>query len=189
MKRSMVIAIGIAAATALALAGCSGSDDEGSDAATDGASAAPVTLSLAGWSLASTPEFQTLADGFHAENPDVTVDVKEYDATNYDTQMIADLAAGSAPDIYVLKNLKNFYTYQSGGQLEDVSDVADGLGEDVNGLSAYRSTARPMGFRTGRTPGTCTTTRTCSTRRGSTTPTAPGPGTTTPPRRSTSPRA
>ena len=50
--------------------------------------------------------------------------MKEYDAANYDTQMIADLAAGSAPDIYVQKNLKNFYTYQNGKQLLDVSDVA-----------------------------------------------------------------
>ena len=37
-------------------------------AAADG----PVTLSLSGWSLATTPEFKTLADGFHAANPDVT---------------------------------------------------------------------------------------------------------------------
>ena len=61
------------------------------------ASSGPVTLTLAGWSLATTPEFKTLADGFHAANPNVTVQLKEYDATNYDTQMIADLAAGKAP--------------------------------------------------------------------------------------------
>lgn len=48
-----------------------------------------------------------------------------------------DLAAGTAPDMYVQKNLKNFFTYQDGGQLLDVSDVAEGLSDDVNGVSAY----------------------------------------------------
>jgi multiple sugar transport system substrate-binding protein len=126
MKRSL------AAVTALllAVAGCSG----GGDSEESG----PVTLSLAGWSLATTPEFQTLADGFRAARPDVTVELKEYDAANYDTQMIADLAAGKAPDIYVQKNLKNFYTYQNGKQLLDVSDVAGKLGKGVGGLSTYQ---------------------------------------------------
>ena len=41
---------------------------------------APVTITLAGWSLATTPEFKTLADGFHAPHPNVTVELKEYDA-------------------------------------------------------------------------------------------------------------
>lgn len=126
MKRS------IAAATALllALAGCSGGDS--------GEDSGSSTLTLAGWSLATTPEFQTLADGFRSVNPDVTIEVKEYDATNYDTQMIADLSAGKAPDIYVQKNLKNFYTYQDGKQLLDVSDVAGKLGSTVGGLSTYQ---------------------------------------------------
>lgn len=134
MQRSTMTALSLAAVAALGLTACSsGSGGGGGEATADG----PVTLTLAGWSLASTPEFQTLADGFHEENPDVTVEVLEYDATNYDTQMVADLSAGSAPDLYVQKNLKNFITYQAGGQLMDVSDVADGLGDDVNGVSAY----------------------------------------------------
>ncbi len=132
MKRNTPIAIGAAAVVALALTACSGGDSGGETTA-DG----PVTLTLAGWSLSSTPEFQTLADAFHAENPDVTVELQEYDATNYDTQMTADLAAGTAPDIYVQKNLKNFYTYQSGQQLLDVSDVVSGLDSATGGLDAY----------------------------------------------------
>ncbi len=53
--------------------------------------------------------------------------------------MTADLAAGTAPDIYILKNLKNFYTYQSGQQLLDVSDVASELDADTGGLDAYEA--------------------------------------------------
>lgn len=137
MKRTTPIAIGTAAVVALTLTACGGGGESGGETATaDG----PVTLTLAGWSLSQTPEFQTLADAFHEENPDVTVEVKEYAAGNdYDTQMTADLAAGTAPDIYILKNLKNFYTYQSGQQLLDVSDVASELDADTGGLDAYEA--------------------------------------------------
>ncbi|MEU7616522.1 extracellular solute-binding protein [Micromonospora rifamycinica] len=108
-------------ALTLVLAGCGGEDEPVDPNA-------PVTISLAGWSLSSTPEFKTLADGFKATHPKVTVELKEYDVVNYDTQMTADLAAGTAPDVYVLKNLKNFNTYQSGGQLLDVSDTGHTIG-------------------------------------------------------------
>lgn len=132
MKRSIAKGVAVLAALTLGLAGCGSGGSEGAS------SGGPVTLTLAGWSLSTTPEFQTLADAFHAEHPDVTVTLKEYDATNYDTQMIADLSAGKAPDIYVQKNLKNFVKYQQGRQLLDVSDVASSLGSQVNGLKAYQ---------------------------------------------------
>ena len=136
MKRSIATGLGIAAAVTMALTACGGG---GTTAASDTkASAAPVTISLAGWSLATTPEFKTLADAFHAANPNITVELKEYDAANYDTQMVADLAAHSAPDMYVQKNLMNFFTYQDGGQLMDVSDVAKKLGKGISGLNAYK---------------------------------------------------
>ncbi|QOC91370.1 ABC transporter substrate-binding protein [Micromonospora craniellae] len=121
MTRAIPGAVCTAMALTLLLAGCGGEDEPVDPNA-------PVTITLAGWSLSSTPEFKTLADGFRATHPNVTVELKEYDAANYDTQMIADLAAGTAPDVYVLKNLKNFYTYQSGGQLLDVSDAGSVLG-------------------------------------------------------------
>jgi multiple sugar transport system substrate-binding protein len=130
MKRAIPAVISAATALALVLAGCGG-EDEPADAN------APVTITLAGWSLSSTPEFKTLADGFKATHPNVTVELKEYDATNYDTQMTADLAAGTAPDVYVLKNLKNFYTYQSGGQLLDVSDATSGIAS-IPALASYQ---------------------------------------------------
>ena len=132
MKRMIPTAAGTAAVV-LALTACSSGGGDEPPAEAEG----PVTLTLAGWSLATTPEFQTLADAYHEENPDVTVELAEYDATEYDTQMIADLAAGSAPDVYVLKNLKNFWTYQDGGQLLDVSDVTEGLDPATGGADFY----------------------------------------------------
>ncbi|WBB89904.1 extracellular solute-binding protein [Verrucosispora sp. WMMC514] len=130
MKRAIPAVVSTAMALTLVLAGCGGEDEPVDPNA-------PVTITLAGWSLSSTPEFKTLADGFKATHSNVTVELKEYDAANYDTQMIADLAAGTAPDVYVLKNLKNFYTYQSGGQLLDVSDAGSALGE-LPALASYQ---------------------------------------------------
>jgi multiple sugar transport system substrate-binding protein len=132
MKRMIPAVLGLATAMCLVLSGCGGGDKP---AATP---TGPVTITMAGWSLSTTPEFKTLAEGFHTANPNITVQLKEYDAANYDTQMTADLAAGSAPDVYVQKNLKNFYTYQNGGQLLDVSDVAGKLGSGVGGLAGYQ---------------------------------------------------
>lgn len=137
MKRSILVGVSTLAAATLALTACggggttSGSTDS-TDASTEGTSEStdagegsdePVTLSLAGWSLDTTPEFQLLADGFTAENPHVTIDLVDYDATNYETQITADLAAGAAPDIYTIKQLMTFPTFQEGDQLLDVSDV------------------------------------------------------------------
>ncbi|WP_317230077.1 extracellular solute-binding protein [Clavibacter sp. MX14-G9D] len=127
-KRST--AAGIVLVAALSLSACSGSGSEEATPA-DG----PVTLTLSGWSLSTTPEFQALADAYHEKDPDVTVEVKEYDATNYDTLMTADLAAGSGPDLITQKNVKNVVTYQAGGQLLDVSDVE--LPDGIGGKDAY----------------------------------------------------
>jgi multiple sugar transport system substrate-binding protein len=131
MKRSLRTALAATTAITLMVAGCG---DDAKESASD-----DTTLTLAGWSFATTPEFQKLADGFHAANPKITVKLKEYDAANYDTQMIADLAAGKAPDIYAQKTLKTFYTYQHGNQLFDVSDVAAQVGNKLGGLSSYQA--------------------------------------------------
>ncbi|UFU03206.1 extracellular solute-binding protein [Ruania suaedae] len=135
MKRTMLTGAAALAATALTLTACSGGDDTGSGGEGDASNV--DSISLAGWSLSTTPEFQVLADAYNEQNPDVTVELKEYDATEYDTQMVADLAAGSAPDMYVLKNLKNFVTYEDGGQLLDVSDVVSEIDGDLAGIDAY----------------------------------------------------
>ena len=129
MKRKFVVAASMATVATLALSACGGSSD---DAAEEGG---PVTLSMSGWSLATTPEFQVLADGYMAQNPDVKVELKEYDPVNYNTLLTADLAAGSGPDIIVQKEVKFVSTFQEGGQLVDVTDVE--LPDDIGGTEAY----------------------------------------------------
>ena len=130
MKRKFVAAAGMAMVATLALAACSAGP-----AAETTEPGGPVTLSVSGWSIATTPEFQLLADGFEKKYPDVTVELKEYDPVNYNTLLTADLAAGSGPDIITQKEVKFVSTYQEGGQLVDVSDVE--LPEGIGGTEAY----------------------------------------------------
>ncbi|AXL13218.1 extracellular solute-binding protein [Microbacterium foliorum] len=131
MNRKILAAGSIAAVAALALAGCSGGTDAGANTDPD----APVTLTLSGWSIDTTPEFQTLADAFTEDHPNVTVELKEYDPTEYNTLVTADLAAGSGPDIITQKEVKYVTTFQEGGQLLDVSDVK--LPDGISGTDSY----------------------------------------------------
>jgi len=131
MNRKILAAGSIAAVAALVLTGCSGADDTA-----DADASGPVSLSLSGWSLDTTPEFQALADAFHEKNPDITVTLKEYDPTEYNTLVTADLAAGSGPDIITQKEVKYLTTFQEGGQLLDVSDVK--LPDGIGGADSYK---------------------------------------------------
>lgn len=130
MKRKFAAAAGIAVVATLSLAACSGGSGDAPEE-----SSGPVTLTLSGWGLDTTPEFQTLADAFHEKYPDVTVELKGYDAAEYNTLVTADLAAGVGPDIITQKEVKYATTFQEGGQLLDVSDVE--LPEGIGGASSY----------------------------------------------------
>lgn len=139
MKRKTLTTAASVAAAALVLTACgvggNGSSNNGAAGGSDG----PVTVTMAAWSISSTPEFTVLVDTFNEANDDIVVELVEYaDGEEYDTQIVTDLAAGTAPDIYPQKNLNMFFTYQDGGQLVDVSDVAADLGSDVSGVDAYQ---------------------------------------------------
>jgi multiple sugar transport system substrate-binding protein len=142
MKISKRALLAGAVAASLALAACgSGDDATESSAFPTGA----VTVTLSSWSLSTTPEFKTLADGFHALHPNVTVQLKEYDAAQYDTLLTADLSAGGAPDIITQKTFKNYYTYATGGALRDVSDIAAKLPDSTGGKTAYTIEGKTYG--------------------------------------------
>ncbi|MDU0348916.1 ABC transporter substrate-binding protein [Actinomyces sp. MRS3W] len=129
-RRSMLSASGSVAVLAV-LAACGSDSGSSSDGATVGTDAT-VELTFAGWSLDTTPEFQALADAFHEANPNITVTVKEYSASDYDTQLTSDLSAGSAPDVFPIKNLLRYYYYESNGQLMALDDIAAGYTSDSN---------------------------------------------------------
>lgn len=131
MNRKFAAAGGLAIVATLSLAACSGGTSETTD---PGASAAPVTLTLSGWSLETTPEFQTLADGFEKETGN-KVELVEYDPAEYNTLLTADLGASAAPDIITQKEVKYVSTLVAGGQLLDVSDIE--IPDSVSGAGSY----------------------------------------------------
>ncbi len=137
MNRSIKGALGLAVGASLLLAGCAGSP--GTPPATSGDPAPPagdITLTMSAWSLATTPEFQLLADGFTKANPNVKIELKEYDAGEYNTLLTADLAAGAGPDIITQKEVKYTPVFVQGKQLLDVSDVP--LPEGAGGAGSYQ---------------------------------------------------
>ena len=147
-----------------------------------------VTITLSGWSLATTPEFKTLADGFHALHPNVTVraqGVRRRPSTTpcspptCGRQRARHRHPEELQDVLHLRRRRRAARrLRRGGKLS---------GQRPAARRRTRSTARPTACPTARTPGCCTTTRTCSTRPRSPTRTARGPGTTTPRRPRTSP--
>ncbi|MDR1386357.1 MAG: extracellular solute-binding protein [Propionibacteriaceae bacterium] len=129
-KRMWTMAGAVAISGALALSGCGG--DNG-----DTPSGGSINLTVSGWSLETTPEFQVLADAFHAANPDVTVEIVEYDAADYQTLIQVDMSAGKAPDIITIKEAKVTHSWATGGQLLDISDVVQALPSNVSGAGSY----------------------------------------------------
>ena len=154
MKRSIPTAAALAAVASLALAACSGGGSGStttSEPAASGSTSAEattaadslcgtgdVTLTVSGWSLSTTPEFQKLADAFHAKCSNVTVQIKEYDASQYSTLITADLAANAGPDIITQKEVKYVTTFVGGNQLLDVSDLSSQLDPALSGLASYQ---------------------------------------------------
>lgn len=135
MKRKFAVAAVAAVIASLSLAAC-GNNSSGATGTVTPDESKPVTLTMSTWSLASTPEFKTLADGFHKDHPNVTIQLKDYDANNYATLLTADLAAGTAPDILAIKQVTDLVTFASGNQLQDVSDVP--LVQGIKGADSYK---------------------------------------------------
>jgi len=126
MKRHLVAVSALAAATALALSGCGSSG--GSPGSTGGGGGGSVTLKLLGADYGtgaanSTQKYwQNVADAFHQQNPDITVDVSTINWTDYDTKVKTQLQNKDYPDILE----GEFFTdYAKDKLIEPVSDYAD----------------------------------------------------------------
>ena len=135
-KTKTMTALGLVAAVALALSGCGGTTSGGATTPT-AASTEPVSLTMSGWSLSTTPEFQTLVDAFKVKEPNVTITIKEYDPNTYETLLLTDMTAKQAPDIITIKQAKFTWQWATGGQLMDVSDLVSALPSSVTGAASY----------------------------------------------------
>lgn len=117
------------------LAACGVAPDTSEQGETGG-----ITISLAGWTFSTRPEFKVLAKAYEKAHPSVRIDLKEYSADDYDKQLIADLSASKSPDVFPIKNLRMYYTYADSGKLAKLDDMAVGLAKskDMRGISGYR---------------------------------------------------
>lgn len=86
-----IVAAASAATLAATLAACSSA----------GASGGPVTLQYWLWDDTQQPAYQQCATDFHQQNPDIDVKITQYAWSNYWTNLTTQLAAGSAPDVWV----------------------------------------------------------------------------------------
>lgn len=132
MRRRKLFATASAAlAATLALSACGSGDDPAENG--------PVTLSVAVWSLASTPEFQALFDAFEAANSDIKIKPVDILAADYPTKVTTMLASGDSTDVITMKNVIEYARYASRGQLLDVTSLAKSeMGTKLSGLDALR---------------------------------------------------
>ncbi|WP_434969856.1 ABC transporter substrate-binding protein [Microbacterium sp. bgisy207] len=117
MKKTLVAATAIAAVGALALAGCSASEDGGTDSG-------PVTITYSNFisNGGNEENLQTIVDAFEAENPDITVEVTTAPYSDYFTQLQTDLAAGTEADVFDV-DAGSFPNIQASGALAELTDV------------------------------------------------------------------
>ncbi len=132
MKRYPSALAAIAAASAVALAGCSSPASETVDPS------APVTLTVSAWNLDKTPEFNALFKAFEAAHPNVTIQPVEILADDYPEKVATMLAGGDTTDVLTMKNVTDYARYANRGQLLDLTDFVGGLEKDkIAGLEPF----------------------------------------------------
>ena len=132
MKRYPSALAAIAAASAVALAGCSSPASETADPS------APVTLTVSAWNLDKTPEFNALFEAFEAAHPNVTIQPVEILADDYPEKVATMLAGGDTTDVLTMKNVIDYARYANRGQLLDLTDFVGGLEKDkIAGLEPF----------------------------------------------------
>ncbi|WP_400997131.1 ABC transporter substrate-binding protein [Agromyces sp. GXQ0307] len=132
MRTTALAGVGIVAATALALTGCSAGDSAG-DA--DG----PVTITYTNFisNGGNEENLQAIVDAFEEENPDVTVEVTTLPYADYGTALQTDLAAGTVSDVFDIE-YANFAQYQANGVLAEL-DPEDPSAYRESVLEAYQA--------------------------------------------------
>jgi multiple sugar transport system substrate-binding protein len=112
MRTTALATVGIAAAAALALSGCSAGD-----AADDG----QVTITYTNFisNDGNEENLQTIVDAFEEENPGITVEVTTLPYADYGTALQTDLAAGTVSDVFDIE-YANYAQYQANGVLAEL---------------------------------------------------------------------
>ncbi|QEO14364.1 sugar ABC transporter substrate-binding protein [Agromyces intestinalis] len=108
-------------------AGCSSGSGDGGD----------VALKYWLWDDAQLPAYQQCADDFAAANPGITVEISQYGWGEYWTNLATQVAAGSAPDVWV--DQASYYPqFVADKQIEDLQPYLDADPDAVD-FDAYVS--------------------------------------------------
>ena len=110
------------------------------------AEAEPVTITYCNFNASGGNE-ETLAkmyEAFHAEYPNITVEIETIGFDDYFTQMQTRVAGGTAPDCYEL-NIENFASYAAKGALAEITGV-DLSGLNETALSAFNVDGKQYGL-------------------------------------------
>ncbi|MEU5870794.1 extracellular solute-binding protein [Glycomyces sp. NPDC047369] len=136
-------AAAVAAAGAIALAGCTGSGVESpaEDGPIDISGELSGTIKFQTWSLKNekfTPYFEDLIAAFEEEHPDVTVEWIDQPGEGYSDKILSQASSGTLPDVLNLPPDIAFPLVQA-GQLLDLAEAHPGLDAQYNegGWQAY----------------------------------------------------
>ncbi|WP_167202604.1 ABC transporter substrate-binding protein [Actinomyces respiraculi] len=126
-RRGFVTATGVGLLGLLAACGSGGSDDAEAEAT------GPLSGTVTMWSsFTQGPRaewMQKMADAFHAENPEVTVNIELFSWGEFNTKWTTGLTAGQVPDISTaLPN--NVVEMINAEALIPLDDVIDSIGRD-----------------------------------------------------------
>ena len=120
---------GLAAVSALALAGCaSGGAGDG------GGESAGGELTFSNWQFLEDGKGPIIWDavkGYTGPDDNVELTKVEIPFANYADKLSTELGAGGGPDVMVLQD-SQFASLVDAGVLEPLDDIADELGDDLN---------------------------------------------------------
>lgn len=105
------------------LGACGGNNNGGSGTSQSGGE--NVELSMIFWDSNQESGLKAMADGFMAENPNITVNVETVPWDEYWTRLQAAAQGGDMPDIVVM-HPDEVENYAQGGMLMDLTDILDG---------------------------------------------------------------
>ncbi|MNO16462.1 putative ABC transporter substrate-binding protein YesO [compost metagenome] len=135
------------------LAGCSGNNNEGKNAATAAPTAAsnasassepdqdPVTLKWALWDWEATAYYKPLIDAYKKEHPNVTIEYVDLGSTDYMTMLSTQLSGGADLDVLTIKDIPGYANLVKQNHLEPLKSY---MGDQSIDPSVYGGTVEQI---------------------------------------------